>query len=71
MTKRASRQNWVEIDKRIRGRRFHWTAAELKELEHDLAALPDLAERADPIPILQPTLVNRSQPDWVTGDTAN
>jgi hypothetical protein len=52
----SKKVNWAEVDKRIRGRRSHWSAEEAKTLEAALAKLPDMADKAENITIAQPAV---------------
>ncbi|MCC6523445.1 MAG: hypothetical protein IT373_12375 [Polyangiaceae bacterium] len=69
MTKRTTKHNWAEMDNRIRGRKTGWSAAELKELAHELESLPDVGALSERSVIEQPALGPRPPQGW--GDDVN
>ena len=52
----SKKNNWAEMDKRVRGRRALWTNEEAKELDDGLKKLPDMANAVDQVTLAQPAL---------------
>ncbi|MEM9697012.1 MAG: hypothetical protein AAGA56_31040, partial [Myxococcota bacterium] len=50
----TEKKNWAEVDKRIRDRRPTWTKEEKDALEQQLQSLPDVADQAEAVSIVQP-----------------
>jgi len=55
-TKSSGKVHWATVDKRVRDRREAWNAGELEELDKQLARLPDVAEQAEIIDVVQPAI---------------
>ncbi|MBM4356486.1 MAG: hypothetical protein FJ096_00090 [Deltaproteobacteria bacterium] len=52
----SKKVNWAEMDKRVRNRRAVWTPDEQSAVEESLKKLPDSAERAESVGLLQPAV---------------
>lgn len=60
-TKGSGKVHWATIDKRVRDRQGCWNASDLQELDTQLAKLPDSAEQAEIIDVIQPAITRREQ----------
>lgn len=60
-SKDTSKEHWIEVDRRIRDRLKYWRGEEVRELDEQLADLPDLAEQVEFIDIPQPAVA--AEPD--------
>jgi hypothetical protein len=52
----SKKVNWAEVDKRVRNRRAVWTPDEISAVEESLKKLPDSAERAESLDLIQPAV---------------
>jgi hypothetical protein len=56
--KGVTKDNWIEVDRRIRDRQKFWENEQVREYDTMLSTLPDLADQFEIIDIEQPAIAS-------------